>query len=119
MVLSICRVSGPCPILLCAILHYASSQNGFPANKWDSDARPETSVRNVVDPVLRLDEQVLQFVPGNVGFLGGIETSEDGGGNLLRVLVQGKRLSGDLLMFCQSSGEYREIGELWSDIEHG
>ena len=43
--------------------------------------RSETSVGDVVDPVLRLDEQVLQFVLGNAGFGGGVETAEDGGGN--------------------------------------
>ena len=69
--------------LVVCILHYASSQDGFSTNKWDSDARPETSVGDVVDPVLRLDVQVLQFVLGNVGFSGGVETSKDGGGNCI------------------------------------
>ena len=69
--------------LVVCVLHYASSQDGFSTNKWDSDARPETSAGDVVDPVLRLDEPVLQFVLGNIGFSGGVETSKDGGGNCI------------------------------------
>ena len=41
--------------------------------------------------------QMLQFVLGNLGFGGGVETAEDGDGNCAAVLVQGRRLSGDLL----------------------
>ena len=78
--------------LVVCVLHYASSQDGFSTNKWDSDARPETSVGDVVDPVLRLDEQVLQFVLGNVVFGGGVETSEDDGGNCIAGFCPGKKV---------------------------
>ena len=54
--------------------------------------RSETSVRDVVDPVLRLDEQVLQFVLGNVGFGGGFETSEDGGSNCIAGFGPGEKI---------------------------
>ena len=83
--------------LVVCILHFASSQNVFSTNKWDSNARPETSVGDVVDPVLRLDEQVLQFFLGNVGFGEGLKHLRMAKAIVLRVLIQGRRLSGDLL----------------------
>ena len=54
-----------------------------------TSGKSETSLGDVVDPVLRLDEEVLQFVLGNVGFGGGVETAEDSGGNCVTVFGPG------------------------------
>ena len=53
--------------------------------------RSETSVRDKVDPVLRLDEQVLQFALGNVGFGRGVETAEDCDGNCVECFGPGEK----------------------------
>ena len=94
--------------LVVCILHYASSQDGFSTNKWDSDARPETTVRDVVDPVLRLDEQVLQFVLGHEGFGGGVETSEDGRGNCIAGFGPGEKV---VRRFTECSANLQESTE--------
>ena len=69
--------------LVVCVLHYTFGKDGFSANQQDSDARSETFIGDVVDPVLWLDEQMFQFVLCNVGFGGWVETSEDGGGNCI------------------------------------
>ena len=97
--------------LVVCILHFASSQNGFSTNKWDSNARPETSVGDVVDPVLRLDEQVLQFFLGNVEFGGGVETSEDGGGNCIAGFGPGEKVVRRFTEFSANLQESTERSE--------
>ena len=58
-----------------------------------------------LDPILRLDEQVLQFVLGNVGFGGGVETSEDGGGNCIAGFGQGEKV---VRRFTECSANFQE-----------
>ena len=69
--------------LVVCVLHYAFGKYGFSAKQRDSDARSETSIGDVVDPVLWLDEQVFQLVLCNVGFGRWVKASEDGGGNCI------------------------------------
>ena len=94
--------------LVVCVLHYASSQDGFSTNKWDSDGRPETSVEDVVDPVLRLDEQLLQFVLGNVGFGRGVETSEYDRGNCIAGFCPGEKV---VRRFTECSANFQESTE--------
>ena len=64
----------------------------FPQTSWDSNTRTEASVRDVIDSILGLNEQMFQFVLGNVGFSGGIEAAEDGGGDGVADLGPGEKV---------------------------
>ena len=61
------------------VLHDALSQERFPTNQWDSNARTETSDLDIVNTVLRLDQEMFQLVLGDEGFDRRIKTAEDGG----------------------------------------
>ena len=64
MWLRVWRTSRPCPILECASYN-SLGQDGFLADQRDSDSGSETGIRDVINTIQGLDDEVLEFVGGN------------------------------------------------------
>ena len=63
------------------VLHYTTGKERFPTDQRNTNLRSETAVGDIVNSILRLDEQVFELIFSNVSFSRGVETADDGGGD--------------------------------------
>ena len=61
------------------VLHDALCQDSFLVDQRHSDSRSEAAILDVINPVQRLYNKVLQFISSDDGFHGGGEALDDGG----------------------------------------